>query len=123
MMTLMDGMTMSAGPIVKQSNDPAQDVGCGTAKSAADLDRCGYGPRLPLLVISPYAKENFVDHSVTDQSSILKFIEDNWNLGQIPDPKSFDKLAGSLNNMFDFGHDGNADTLFLDPTTGLKKYN
>jgi len=40
--------------------------------------RCGYGPRLPLLVISPWAKHNFVDHRVTDQSSIIRFIEDNW---------------------------------------------
>lgn len=42
-------------------------------------DRCGYGPRQPLLVISPYAKVNFVDHTITDQSSILRFVEDNWN--------------------------------------------
>ena len=44
--------------------------------------RCGYGPRLPLLVISPYARQNYVDHSLTDQSSILRFIEDNWLDGQ-----------------------------------------
>ena len=30
------------------------------------LDRCGYGPRLPLLMISPYARLNFVDHTLTD---------------------------------------------------------
>ena len=106
-------------PILNQSNDPAQDVGCGTTKSGAYSDRCGYGPRLPLLVISPYSKGNFIDHSVTDQSSILKFIEDNWNLGQIPDPQSFDKKAGSLDNMFDFGH-LNAGKLFLNPNTGKK---
>jgi len=34
--------------------------------------RCGYGPRLPLMIISPYAKPNFVDHSITDQTSILR---------------------------------------------------
>ena len=44
--------------------------------------RCGYGPRLPLLVISPFAKQNYVDHTMTDQSSILRFIEDNWLGGQ-----------------------------------------
>ncbi len=107
-------------PILNQSNDPAQDVSCGTAKPGAYQDRCGYGPRLPLLVVSPYAKENFVDHSVTDQSSILKFIEDNWNLGQLPDPQSFDKKAGSLDNMFDFKH-GGVDKLFLDPNTGTRQ--
>lgn len=64
-------------------------------------DRCGYGPRLPLMVISPYAKPNFVDHKVTDQSSILRFIEDNWKVGRIGN-QSFDAKAGSLENMFNF---------------------
>jgi phospholipase C len=63
--------------------------------------RCGYGPRQPLLVISPFAKENFVDSTLTDQSSVLRFIEDNWQTGQIGGG-SFDAIAGSLWNMFDF---------------------
>jgi phospholipase C len=84
---------------------------------AGENGRCGYGPRLPLLVISPWAKHNFVDHSVTDQSSIIRFVEDNWRLPRIPG--SFDALAGTLTHMFDFGdrHGGN-DRLFLDPVTG-----
>ena len=45
--------------------------------------RCGYGPRLPLLVISPYARFNYVDHQVTDQSSVIRFIKDNRKLGRI----------------------------------------
>ena len=45
--------------------------------------RCGYGPRLPLIVISKYAKSNYIDHRITDQSSVLRFIEDNWNLGRL----------------------------------------
>lgn len=80
-------------------------------------DRAGYGPRLPLLVVSPYVKQNYVDHTLTDQSSILKFIEDNWNLGRIGNG-SFDAVAGSLNNMFDFSHGPRANKLFLDPSTG-----
>jgi phospholipase C len=64
--------------------------------------RCGYGPRLPLLVISPFAKTNFVDHTLTDQSSVLRFIEENWGTGQIGGG-SYDQLAGPLWNMFDFG--------------------
>ena len=52
-------------------------------------------------MISPYAKRNFVDHTVTDQSSILRFIEDNW-LGGQRIQGSFDSRAGSLENMFDF---------------------
>ena len=72
-------------PIISQSNDPTHDallgpIGmCGHAPLSAYQDRCGYGPRLPLLVISPYAKANFIDHKITDQTSILRFIEDNWN--------------------------------------------
>jgi len=79
--------------------------------------RCGYGPRLPLLVISPWAKRNFVAHTISDQSSILKFIEDNWQLPTISG--SFDAIAGSLDNMFNFGpRGGKTRPLFLDPTTG-----
>jgi phospholipase C len=113
------------GPIVSQSNDGSNDALeatglCGTKDAPVYLDRCGYGPRLPLLVISPWAKENFVDHSVTDQSSILRFVEDNWQTGRIGDD-SFDAKAGSLQGMFDFGrHDQEARVLFLDPATGLR---
>lgn len=64
--------------------------------------RCGYGPRLPLLVVSPWARANMVDHSVTDQSSILRFVEDNWLGGQRLGGGSFDAVAGSLDHMFDF---------------------
>ncbi|WP_037333569.1 phospholipase C [Salinisphaera hydrothermalis] len=85
--------------------------------------RCGYGPRLPLLVISPWAKQNFVDHTVTDQTSVMRFIEDNWLGGQRLGQGSFDKIAGSLDNMFDFGASSapNASTLLLDPNTGEPK--
>jgi phospholipase C len=84
---------------------------------AGQNGRCGYGPRLPLMVISPWAKRNFVDHTLTDQSSIIKFVEDNWNLGQISG--SFDAMAGSLSNMFNFRtSEGSQHALFLDPTTG-----
>jgi phospholipase C len=108
-------------PIVMQSNaasDALTGPGqCGTAKAGAYQDRCGYGPRQPLLVISPYARTNAVDHTITDQSSILRFIEDNWQTGRIGN-QSFDALAGSLTNLFDFGHEASADKLILDPTTG-----
>jgi len=81
--------------------------------------RCGYGPRLPLMVISPYAKANFVDGTLTDQSSILRFIEDNWSTGRIGGG-SFDAIAGTLDNMFDFDehHRGPMRRLLLDPSTG-----
>jgi len=107
------------GPIVQQSNTIADfltGTNCGTAKLGEQQGRCGYGPRLPLLVVSSYAKQNFVDHTTTDQSSILKFIEDNWSLGRIGGG-SFDEKAGSLINMFDFKH--KAHRVFLDSNTGL----
>lgn len=110
-------------PIVNHSSDSANDAltngSCGdVTATGAYMDRCGYGPRQPLLVISPWAKVNYVDHSITDQSSILRFIEDNWKLGRIGDD-SFDAKAGSLKNMFDFsGHHGKAHRVFLDPNQG-----
>ncbi|QNK03858.1 alkaline phosphatase family protein [Dyella telluris] len=64
--------------------------------------RCGYGPRLPLLVISPWARSNHVDHTVTDQSSVTRFIEDNWLRSERIGGGSFDAVAGSLEHLFDF---------------------
>jgi len=92
---------------------------CGNGVPLAAIEgRCGYGPRQPLLVISPFAKTNFVDHSLTDQSSVLRFIEDNWGTGQIGGG-SFDQIAGSLANMFDFGnHAFGERRLLLDASTG-----
>lgn len=74
----------------------------GAAGKAAQ-GRCGYGTRQPLLVISPFAKKNYVDHTLTDQSSVLRFIEDNWLAGaRIQAGGSFDTIAGPLDNMFSF---------------------
>ena len=69
-------------------------------------------------MISPWAKHDYVDHTLTDSSSILKFVEGNWGLPQIPG--SFDSIAGSLSPMFDFKQQPTKDQsmLLLDPTTG-----
>ncbi len=80
--------------------------------------RCGYGTRMPFLVVSPYAKANYVDHTTTDQSSVTRFIEDNWLGGQRIGQGSFDAQAGSLGGMFDWAQP-RADKLMLDPATGL----
>jgi phospholipase C len=114
-------------PIVSTSSDPSNDalLGpsglCGTSKSGSYLDRCGYGPRLPFLAISPYAKQNYVSHTVNDQSSIIRFIEDNWDLGRIGD-QSFDAIAGSIQDVFDFNLTKSfsepARKLMLTPNTG-----
>jgi len=70
------------------------------------------------LVISPFAKVNFVDHTLTDQASVLRFIEDNWGTGKIGGG-SFDAFAGSLSNLFDFSNRAfGTRRLILDPATG-----
>jgi phospholipase C len=108
-------------PIANQSDvtdDSLTEPGaCGSTIPGGVPGRCGYGPRLPLLVISPYAKKNYVDHLITDQSSILRFIEDNWELGRIGGD-STDAKAGPLDGMFDF-KDGKSPRVLLDPSTGL----
>lgn len=103
------------------SRDALTGVGlCGSNASKVSggyQARCGYGTRLPLLVVSPWAKENFVDHHVTDQTSIIRFIEDNWRTGRIGD-YSFDALAGDIRSMFDFTKQHPRPRLILDPNTG-----
>jgi phospholipase C len=92
---------------------------CGTSGShlAGEQGRCGYGPRTPLLVISPCAKANFVDHTLVNQASVTKWIEDNWSLPAISG--SFDATSGTLNNMFDFSGQGCANpVLYLSASTG-----
>jgi phospholipase C len=98
---------------------------CGQPGDGALAGRCGYGPRLPFLVISPWAKTNFVDHTLTDQTSSLRFIEENWGLESIdaefekPSGQgSFDRLAGTVMNMFDFDSKPNSRRLILDPISG-----
>jgi phospholipase C len=88
----------------------------GVPMAGGYADRCGPGPRQPLVVISPYAKKNFVDHTETDQASILRFIEDNWHTGQIGD-SSADATAGSVDAMFNFHHERN-DKVLLNEQTG-----
>ncbi len=119
-------------PIINHSNDPLNDATICEGKKA-DLggadDRCGYGMRQPLLVVSPYAKSNFISHRVSDQTSVLKFIEENWHTGGIPDTlgqKSFDDKAYNLADMFDFSNNGSTPKVCLNaagevvpPVSGL----
>jgi len=87
-------------------------------KTAHAQGRCGYGPRQPLLVISPWARHNFVDHSVTDQTSVIRFIEDNWLGGQRIGQGSFDGVANSIGSMFDFHQLVTNDLFILNENTG-----
>ncbi|MFJ5103558.1 phospholipase C [Streptomyces sp. NPDC088554] len=91
----------------------------GPAPVSGYQDRCGPGPRQPLLVISPYAKVDHVDHTRTEQTSITRFIENNWRTGRIGDG-SFDTRGGSLLHAFDFQHPHRS-PLFLDQNGAVSK--
>ncbi len=82
--------------------------------------RCGPGTRLPFLVISPWAKANYVSHDRISLTSVVRFIEDNWLHGVRIGGGSFDATAGSLTDMFNFKSGGGNPPLWLDPVTGDK---
>jgi phospholipase C len=95
-------------PISNGSQGAADSAHCQSKVALGGRqDRCGPGPRLPLLVISPWAKPNFIDRVPSEQASILSFIEQNWGLGTIGGD-SFDQRAiggpsgKPLGNLFDF---------------------
>jgi phospholipase C len=101
---------------------------CGSGTGPEGLDgkpvngRCGPGTRIPFLVVSPWAKHNYVDHTLIDQASVVRFIEDNWLDGTRIGGGSFDAKAASIMDMFEFNHRGKARggaaKLYLDPNLG-----
>ena len=117
------------------SSDPTADQlnGAGICTSAQAMPgkgvdgkvvngRCGPGTRIPFLVLSPYARSNYVASNRLTQSSVVRFIEDNWLHGERLGDGSNDAAAGSIMGMFDFSH-GRAfatQPLFLDPDTGTE---
>ncbi len=117
------------GPVVTQSQTPLDTLSgpgtCGSnpqavpaGQQARQQARCGVGPRIPLLVVSPFARTNFVDNTFTTQTSIVRFIEDNWLGGVRLGGGSADAWAGSLSAMFTFARPEQGRRLFLDPMTG-----
>jgi phospholipase C len=119
------------GPIVNQSSGSHDALlgqgSCGdgsTALPGVDASnihapgRCGFGPRLPFMVLSPWAKVNYVDHSLTNQASVLVFIEDNWLGGKRLGKGSFDGISNSILGMFDFDSAPRMDKLILNEKTG-----
>ena len=107
--TSLDALTATGQCGSLASQVPVNSTG------AAEQGRCGLGPRLPFLVVSPWAKSNYVDNLLIDQSSVVKFIEYNWNVPAMGNGAA-DNAAGSILSMFDF-HEYNF-PLFLNPTTG-----
>lgn len=63
------------------------------------VDDFGFGIRVPLLIISPYAREGFITEELGEFSSVLRFIEDNWGLTQLTHR---DREATPLISAFDF---------------------
>jgi phospholipase C len=99
---------------------------CGTGTQPNGLKglpvngRCGPGVRIPFIVISKYAKKNYVSHNPITQASVVKFIEDNWLSGERLGGGSFDATTGSIMDMFNFADAPKASsTLILDPRSGL----
>jgi phospholipase C len=117
------------GQIINQSQT-AQDFlnGAGFCGKAAPAlagltgpsaqGRCGYGPRMPFLVVSAWAKRNFVDHTMTDQSSVIRYIEDTWLGSKRIGQGSFDAVATSITQMLEFTGGSCPRTVTLDPNTG-----
>lgn len=64
-----------------------------------EVDAFGYGPRVPTIVISPYAKRGFVSHDPYDFTSVLKFIEERWGLSYLT---ARDHHALDLRDCFNF---------------------
>jgi phospholipase C len=72
------------------------------------VDSLGYGPRVPMIVLSPYAKAGYISHRTYDFCSVLKFIEERWNLGHLT---ARDDRANDMRDCFDFAQPANAATV------------
>jgi phospholipase C len=119
-----DGWYDSVAPkIVNGSDDATQDAAICTSAAVtigSANDRCGYSQRLPLVVISPYTRQNYVSGNLTDTASVVKFIEDNWLHGKSI-PGSFDATSGSLDGrggVLDFNIRPHFSPVILNPATG-----
>ena len=96
------------------------------------VDFFGDGTRIPVIIVSPYAKDGFVDHTYYDHVSILKFIERNWGLkplstrsrDNLPNPiqhkgsyqPANGPAIGDLMGAFDFHHFRNDAPLITVPS-------
>jgi phospholipase C len=66
------------------------------------VDGFGFGIRVPMLVLSPYTVDGKVSHELSEFSSVLRFIEDNWGLTQLT---RRDRQATPMLSAFDFNQD------------------
>ncbi len=119
-----DGWYDHAAPkVVNGSDDATTDAAICTSVAVtigAANDRCGYSQRLPLVVISPWTRQNYVSGNLTNTASVVKFIEDNWLHGKSI-PGSFDASSGSLDapgGVLDFKAYPHLKPVILNPSTG-----
>ena len=63
-----------------------------------EINYTGLGFRVPMIVVSPYAKPHFVSHRQYDFGSVLQFIEKNFGLGSLG---TSDASANSMEDIFD----------------------
>src|SRR5579859_7896099 len=81
------------------------------------VDGYGLGFRVPLMVISPFAKKGYIDHTQYEFSSMLRFAEDQLNLPTMTDR---DKGANNLSNAFDFVQQPNAPLILKQRTCKIQ---
>ena len=110
-------------PVVNGSNTAADTAICTSAAMILGSypDRCGYGQRLPMLVISPWTRQNYVSDKLTNTSSIPAFIEDNWLGGKRFGHGSYAAISGRLDGpggLLDFYTRPHFRPVILNPTTG-----
>jgi phospholipase C len=118
-----DGWYDHQPPVIVNGSNTSLDAAiCTSAPMRLDSNpvRCGYSQRLPMLVISPWTRANHVSNKLTDTSSVINFIENNWLGGKRVGGGSFDAIAGSLtgrNGLLNF-FAPHFRPVILDPTTG-----
>ncbi|MBO0804972.1 MAG: alkaline phosphatase family protein [Nocardiopsaceae bacterium] len=110
-------------PIISGSHDSSLDTAfCSRVpvRVGTSNGRCGFGQRLPMTVISPWTQQNYVSHNLTDTTSVVRFIEDNWLHGQRI-PGSYDAASPSLDapgGLLDFHTRPHDAPVILNPSTG-----
>ncbi|HEX9623847.1 MAG TPA: alkaline phosphatase family protein, partial [Streptosporangiaceae bacterium] len=119
-----DGWYDHQPPVIVNGSNTSLDAAiCTSAPMTLGSfpDRCGFSQRLPMLVISPWTRANYVSSKLTNTSSVTRFIEDNWLHGKRIGGGSYDAVSGRLTapgGLLDFFTRPNFRPVILDPTTG-----
>jgi phospholipase C len=119
-----DGWYDHQAPVIVNGSHTSADTAiCSSAPMVLGSypDRCGFSQRLPMLVISPWTRQNYVSHQLTATPTVTRFIEDNWLHGKRIGSGSYDVVSGSLDNwggMLDFFTRPHFTPVILNPGTG-----